>query len=151
MATPSEILPFKFKESTPLIFVQVGDQNLKLAVDTGAEINLIADKLLGKLAVNLEDRKQQNFGGFGKQAQQVTIARTAGMQIGQLSMQAMRTAFVDLAHMNCFVEGLTADGIVGYEFLSQYRVAFNFKKREMYLWDGRESVEGIMASERNGQ
>lgn len=54
----------------------------------------------------------------------------------------MLTVFVSLNQYNRFVHGPVADGILGYEFLNQFRVGFNFRKREMYVW---EQSDGLLA------
>ena len=140
---PTEIVPFRFKGGTPLVSLPIGKQVLKLAVDTGAEINLLADKYLDELAPFIGKRRQQRFCGFGQEAQDVTSTIISGLRIGTISIEEMTTAFGNLSHYNRHVSGPVADGIVGYEFLSQFRVGFNFKERELYLW---EMGSGLMVS-----
>jgi len=132
---PAEIIPFHYKGATPLISVNMGSLELRLTVDTGAEVNLIDKKYQHELDGYLQDFEQKDLGGFGRQAKSVTVANLSGARIGLLTGKPMRTAFVNLGQLNRFVPGYWADGIIGYELLRQFRIAFNFKKREMYLWD----------------
>lgn len=58
----------------------------------------------------------------------------AGFHIDQLACAPMTTAFVSLAAWNISVPGPGADGMLGYEFLHQYKVMIHFKRKELYLW-----------------
>ncbi|MEB2779761.1 pepsin/retropepsin-like aspartic protease family protein [Algoriphagus sp. C2-6-M1] len=136
---PNEILPFKYKGGTPLVTVYAGEKELKLTIDTGAEINLFADKLLSELGSQLEQMRQRSVGGLGQVVNVTTVGILKGLRMESLFLADMNTAFSSLTHYNIYAGGPEADGILGYEFLSQFRVAFNFKKREIYLWK-REPV-----------
>ena len=75
------------------------------------------------------------FRSFGEQAQQAPCAQLSMAQTTIGDLQNMLTVFVSLNQYNRFVHGPVADGILGYEFLNQFRVGFNFRKREMYVWE----------------
>ncbi len=137
---PDEVLTFKYKGGTPLINLRVGDKKLKLAVDTGAEVNLFANKYLEQLASFIKRRRQQRFHGFGNKGQKTTFASLSGVQTTLGEVAEMNTAFANLDHYNRHVVGPKTDGIIGYEFLQQFRVAFNFKKREVYLWEKEDRL-----------
>lgn len=132
---PDEVLAFKYKGGTPLIDLQVGGIALKLTLDTGAEVNLFANKYLEQLGSFIKQRRQQRFYGFGNEGQKATFASLSGVQTSLRKVAEMNTAFASLDHYNRHVIGPKTDGILGYEFLQQFRVAFNFKKREVYLWE----------------
>lgn len=133
--SPDEVLAFKYKGGTPLITLQVGGTALKLTLDTGAEVNLFANKYLDQLGSLIGQRRQQRFYGFNKEAQEATFAMLSGVRTSLQEVTEMNTAFTGLHHYNRHAIGPNADGIMGYEFLHQFRVAFNFKKREVYLWE----------------
>lgn len=137
---PDEVLAFKYKGGTPLINLHIGGKQLKLALDTGAEVNLFAHKYLDQLASFIKQRRQQRFHGFGNKGQKATFASLSGLQTTLGEVAEMNTAFANLDHYNRHVIGPKTDGIIGYEFLQQFRVAFNFKKREVYLWEKEERI-----------
>ena len=125
---PADTLVFKYKGGTPLIKLYAGGVELKVTVDTGAEINLLDNQHLEKFADLLVQRRKKRIGGFGQSAQETTFGRLSGLHTDSVDLAVMNTAFIDLAHFNRSVDGLDADGIVGYEFLRQFRVAINFRK-----------------------
>ncbi len=141
--SPDEVLTFKYKGGTPLIGLHIGGTELKLTLDTGAEVNLFANKYLDQLKSFIAQRRQQRFYGFGNEAQSATFANLSGVRTTLQEVAEMNTAFVCLHHYNRHVIGPKTDGIMGYEFLQQFRVAFNFKKREVYLW---EKETGLIVS-----
>ncbi len=131
---PLETLSFKIKGGAPLVSFFVDNQELKVTIDTGAEINLFENKHLGKLSPHMIQPKNGEIGGFGKHTSRTIIWKISGLKTGSLYLKEMNTAFTDLSHFNRNVGGLEADGIVGQEFLSQFKVAFDFKNKEMHLW-----------------
>lgn len=132
---PDEVLSFKYKGRTPLINLHVGGVELRLTLDTGAEVNLFDNKYLDQLKPLMGQRYQQHIFGFGKKGQKAIFASLSGVQTTLREVAEMNTAFTSLKHYNEHVVGPKTDGILGYEFLQQFRVAFNFKKREVYLWE----------------
>lgn len=144
LTPPDEVLAFKNKGGTPLISLHVGGLDLNLTLDTGAEVNLFAKKYLDQLDAFIGQRQQRRFSGFGQKAQEATFAPLSGVHTNLQEVAEMNTAFADLSHYNRHVPGPKADGIVGYEFLQQFRIAFNFKKREIYLW---KIEDGLVVSD----
>ena len=132
---PNEILPFKYKGGTPLIYLRLGDIELKLTLDTGAEVNLLDDSYLDQLGPLIRQPRQHRFYSLGREAREATFARLSGVRTTVQEVAEMNTAFTKLDQYNQHVVGPQADGILGYEFLQQFRVAINFKKREVYLWE----------------
>ncbi len=134
---PLQRLLFQYKGRTPLVRLPFGSLSLRLTLDTGAEINLLSGELLELLTPYVSVRRRQRFCGFGGQTQEATLVHFTGLQIGPLISQRMNTAFVNLHAYNRHVAGPKADGIAGIELMRQFRVGFNFKDREIYLWEPR--------------
>ncbi|MBX2873048.1 MAG: retropepsin-like domain-containing protein [Saprospiraceae bacterium] len=132
---PKEILAFKYKGGTPLIGLHLGDIELKLTLDTGAEVNLFDNKYLDQLRAFIGQRRQHRLYSFGNEAREATFTSLSGVRTTKGEVAEMNTAFASLDHYNRHVIGPKTDGILGYEFLQQFRVAINFKKREVYLWE----------------
>lgn len=137
---PIETMSFIYKGGIPMVTLYAGNLALKLTIDTGAEINLFSNKLLPKLEEFVSQKQEGRFGGFGQEAKQTIIGKLSGLQTDSRTLTMMNTAFSDLTHYNIHSGGAEADGILGYEFLTQFRVAFNFKKREIYLWQNDQSL-----------
>ncbi|MCB0376619.1 MAG: aspartyl protease family protein, partial [Sinomicrobium sp.] len=142
---PSALLSFNLKGKTPVIVVQTDRTELKLTVDSGAEINLMDEKYELELGEPINGQEKRTFGGIATKARQVSLKNVSSIKVSGLSTGPMKTAFVNLHDFNHKVKGPMVDGILGAEFLACFRVAFNFKKRELYLWEG---VGGLMVEGR---
>lgn len=138
---PMETLDFRWKGMTPCITAYIGDERLNLTIDTGAEINLMDKKYLEKLESYLAGRNEKYLGGFGKASQKVVTGKLSQIQIGTNHCEPMNTMFTSMTELNIHVPGPTVDGIIGYEFLSQFCVAINFKKQEIHLWGQEGPVD----------
>jgi len=146
---PYITIPFQWKGATPCIEARVGDEKIKLTVDTGAEINMLSERYLKKLDGNVRNIKEKYLGGFGKAPKKVSTASISNIQMNNHLCASMQTVFTSIAHLNQSVPGPVVDGIIGYEFLSQFRTAINFKKREIYLWHYLSREDTLLASKHN--
>lgn len=131
---PDAVLPLRYKGLLPMIEARIGNQALQLVVDTGAEINLMDKDLINPLKQSLTVNARQTFSGSQRRRQQVTIADVTDLQLGPVSCSPMKTGFIDLGAINRGLGGPTADGILGYELLSQFRLTFAFHDKVLCLW-----------------
>lgn len=141
---PSDTMKFKFKGHLPVIEVQVGTTLLKLGLDSGAESNLLNEKCLEKVQSHLKCRRNGKVSGFRKETQKVPMGVLINIVIAEIPYRPMQTMLSNINHFNTELTGPTMDGIFGHEFLSQYKTAINFKKRELYIW--RSKNQGIEPS-----
>ncbi|PHN08258.1 retropepsin-like aspartic protease [Flavilitoribacter nigricans] len=126
---------FLVKGNMPVIVAEIGKKKLSFLVDTGAEINLIDNRYAKKLSKQLLDKREpiQRISSLGKHSKKITPVKLVAIRVGNYNLKEMRIAFIRLGHFNYRVPGPPVDGILGYEFLNQLRVAFDFKKHEMHF------------------
>ena len=132
---PGERCKFRMKGHLPYIVGKICGRKLILALDTGATVNLLYPTLKKKFKSCLMNIRQRNLVGIGQRSQTVTGAIVSLMQIGALECTNMETYFYLPGELNYSLDGGFLNGILGYEFLHQFRTAINFHKREIYLWD----------------
>lgn len=149
-SSPVITVPFKIKGGAPLITTWIGNQELRMTIDTGAEVNLIKDKHQEELAWSWSGQipRVHRIGGLGHHGKQLQLVEISDFQLSGFLCPLMQMGFTDLDQWNRSVYGPNADGILGYHFLQHFRFAVNFKKREMYLWEKDESFERLIASEK---
>ena len=111
-----------------------------MIVDSGATANAIDKKKIDRMNSGLLLAMEDSLASFGSEKVLVKSQKIDGLVVGNLSCPPMKTLFINLDHFNKSQSGIKVDGIFGYEFLSNFRVAINFRKKEIYLWD-RETVE----------
>jgi len=129
--TEMEVQNFRFKENSPCIQVQIGEHSLLFSIDTGAETNVIDQKYKATLSpyFNLSDSKKLN--SFSPAVQIINTTRLSNMKLGPFPCQPMNTIFTSLSKWNTSTSGPKVAGILGFEFLHQFRVSINFKEREI--------------------
>lgn len=138
--TAMDTLPFVTKKGVPLVEVNVNGERLTMIVDSGATANVMDRSEFNRLNTGSSPVLEVSLVGFGSEKVSVKSQSIDKLRVGLLTCPPMKTLIVDLDHLNLTQNGRRVEGVLGYEFLSNFRVAINFKKREIYLWD-RESVE----------
>lgn len=126
----------------PIIQVNISGQSLQLGIDSGAGINLLSESLKHQLTLSLTGGG--NVTGMNSKNENLEMAEIEAIKVGILSCQPMRTMFVPIEQFNKNSGRVDIDGILGYEFLSQFRIAINFYQKEIYLWD-KETMEAQLA------
>lgn len=129
--TEIEIQNFRYKENSPCIQVQIGDQSLLFSIDTGAETNVIDQKYSATLSSHFNLSQVKKLNSFSPAVQTVSTTRLSDMKVGPFPCQPMNTIFTSLSKWNTSTSGPKVAGILGFEFLHQFRVSINFKEREI--------------------
>lgn len=130
---PDESLGFRTLEHIPYIPASVNGRELRLGIDTGAEYNILSNEVNDKIKAVVEDWQPKTMVALGGTAQTVASGRVTSVEIGQQQLPGMQTLFTPLHHLNQ-LSGPDIHGLLGQEFLQYFRTAFNFKRKEIYLW-----------------
>ncbi len=136
---------FKCKGRSPIIKAQVGQIDMKFMIDTGAEINILHEKYEEKLQDYINGSEDVRLKGLGKKIKTGVAGKLSQIKIGGYDCQPMKALFISMNHLNQNVSGPLIDGILGYEFLKQFLVTINFKKRKLYFRPYEQS-DGVALS-----
>lgn len=135
----SDTLDLRFKGHLPVVGIQVGGRELCLGIDTGASSNLFRSNSWSKLEEFVWGKQELYLRGLGNDRRKTRAGMVSHINMEGIPFRSMRTLFGNIGQLNRDLAGPDLDGIVGYEFLHQYTMGFNYRKGEMYLW--REDVE----------
>jgi hypothetical protein len=135
---PEIILPLRQKGHLPYLEISIGETNLKMGLDTGAEIALIHPKHKEALGGSILKKGQIDILGVGKSKSQVSLWTLYNIKCSFLIFKAMNMVFSDFKAFNSQVSGVSLDGILGTEFMSQFLMAINTKKKELHIWLSNE-------------
>jgi hypothetical protein len=141
---PIDTIHFESSKSMPIILVTLGEYPLQVGLDTGSGVNLLNETMKPSLASHWIQLRNKDLVGITSRTQDLTVAQIQDVQVGKLRCAPMVTIFAPLQYFNKNLPGRSIDGIVGYEFLNQFRVAINFHKQEIYVWN-KEVVEMQLA------
>lgn len=128
------ILPFTLQAHLPVIEVQIGQHILRLALDTGAGINLIDQRYADLLpATALVWLGEENLQGVDQNINRGATALLTDLNIGDAPAPDMKVLFTDLS----LFRSKTAppiDGLLGYPFFSQVKCSIHYPEQKLYIW-----------------
>lgn len=124
---------FHFKNGSPSVKVKLGDTSYPFSLDTGAETNIIDSKYRSAFAPFFNLERQKVLTSFTQKADRITSTLIYDMKVDGKSCQPMISTFLSLSDWNTSTKGPKVTGILGYEFLHQFRVCIDFKSRVLYL------------------
>ena len=131
---PARSIPFALAAAhKPLILVQafVNDQGpFQFAVDTGASRTMLSSELAAKLA--LETRQDRPLTGAGGQVQMSTC-KVDLLAVGDVSVRDHDVGVGAFLTMLSEAVGTRLDGILGYDFLNQFRVTISYPQGTLEL------------------
>jgi len=112
---------------------EINQKRLRFCLDTGAETNVVNANLSKKILDGIEITRKVNVSGTGSQKAEALLGNIKNLKIGSQEFSGLRTTVMNMNSISQ-VYGTTIDGMLGYDFLSQSKVAINFYKGEMKLW-----------------
>ena len=144
---PDAVFTFHWKAGIPTIEAQLEHTVLHLGVDTGAEINLLDPAIVQSIRDYVQPAGIMRLIGMTRQPRKVQLANLYNLRIADQICPELKVAIHSLNHLNRrTAKGKgDLDGLIGYEFLSRFRLTFHFKKQEIYLWE-REGSEGVLVA-----
>jgi hypothetical protein len=123
----SRLLPFALAApSKPLILVPVfvdGEGPFQFALDTGASRTMLAPDLVRRLG--LETVKDDAATGAGG-AVQIVAGTVTSLSVGDVSVRDHAIGAGEFVRWISQAAGVTLDGILGYNFLRQFRVTIDY-------------------------
>lgn len=131
---PTDTLSFKLKCHLPVVKMKWGGSLLRFGLDTGAGINLVTHEqsnLLVNSGYKVVKVKLLNMDTPKKAVPRKMINAA---KLGNHKLLPMKAIPCDFNAINKNLAGKDLDGILGYEFFKQQKVAINFKQRKLYLW-----------------
>jgi predicted aspartyl protease len=122
-------VPFRLaKPDKPLILLETtvnGKGPYRFVLDTGAGLTMISPQLAKRAGVR-RDEAQKAVGAGG--SVEVHFGTVKALAIGEMQIEGLKVGIMDLANISKAIE-TDIDGIVGYNFLSKFRVTIDYPKQ----------------------
>lgn len=145
-----EVHSFKFRKQDhiPIVRVKIGKKTFYFGIDTGAEVNIISDRLLKKIkADNIEiSKEKKTIRGIDKNSKTVASGTIEKLSMKGKDFYNMEFVFADMAHINQN-HTVRIDGILGYPFLSSEIFSIDFKKNRLYIWEEQQVTKLLIPIE----
>ncbi len=131
-------VPFICKEQLPIIQVKIGKRTYYFGVDTGAEVNVFNKKSLKRLMKNrkksLKVSKSKTLAGVNSSSSKASTIIIDDLKVKRQTFEPMEFTIMDLGRFSNTME-VPLDGILGYPFLKDNLVSFDFQKSRLRFWE----------------
>jgi hypothetical protein len=128
--------PFYYADNTAFIKVQVNDNSLWFAFDTGAETNLLDYRQAKKLMGGMQILNRSKLTGVGGSSYEVLYARFDKLTVGQRDFNTNRVLITSMDKLGK-AYGHSVDGVLGYDFFVRAVFTLNFVKKEFTMYENK--------------
>ena len=129
----SDTLDFQLKNHTIVINSYIGKEEVRLALDSGAEFNQIHKGISKKALKHFYPLKRIKLIGASKKEIEVVYGNLFRVRLNDKTyFGPMKTMLTNLHNMNKAF-GTDLDGVLGHDFFAQRRVIINYKKEKLYI------------------
>ena len=130
---------FFMEKQLPVIKVKIGKKNFYFGVDTGAEVNVIDKRCMKKLKkCKMKAGGTQLMAGVSEHKNQVKTVTIDQFRIKNQHFNKCDFVFMDLTQFKKN-HGFPIDGILGFPFLKENLISFDFRRSKLNFWE--EKIE----------
>lgn len=126
----TQVLPMNMVHHIPVIRLKIGDDEVRLGIDSGAEGNMLQPEWEEKLEGQYVNKRKEELGGADNNYALVSKATIEEVNING-KVLALDFLFAGLFGGDHEVELL--DGLIGLQFLKAQRTILNLRDNELYL------------------
>ena len=134
--TVIDTIPLRKNAYLPYMIIHLGSQKLKLAIDTGASLNLLRDEIVQNIGAYFQHTPPRYIAGFSGQKSLVESGTLDQIRVNELPLAPMYCVVTNMKSLNITLD-TEIDGLLGYEFLSQYKISINYARNEVYVWGAK--------------
>jgi len=125
-----EKISFSLESHIPVVKAQIHGESYSFGIDSGAETNLIDNRLWTRLKRCVRDIGTDELSGAGPITKEVKTGKIKKTKIGNTVYKNLDTVFSDISHLNNSYK-IKLDGIMGYELLSKQTTLISYHRKEM--------------------
>ncbi|MDR3326698.1 MAG: aspartyl protease family protein [Prevotellaceae bacterium] len=123
-------IPIEIKAHIAILKGTVGQQELNLGFDCGANGNLLSADLFNTFEKQLTKVRKTDLSGAGESKTDVKAGKIKNLIIGNKKFQKILTVFNDMSHLNAGYN-LQLDGLIGYEILSKQKTLLSYQNKKI--------------------
>ena len=122
-------IPFSLDEHLPVIEATIGDNKLKLGLDTGSEVNLLDENWSTENNLLFHESGHHEVRGLDKKIKKARVATINITTIAGQDIDAMNYLLTPLSR-KCQKFNIKIDGLLGHPFFRKGKFAINYKKEK---------------------
>jgi len=131
-------LPFYLYNNTILMDGTLNGVQMRFCLDTGAEVNVLHNRLPKKAMETVQITSRSVLTGTGNRKIEVLRGNMDKVHVSKFHCPLMPTLITHLGNMSR-AYNLRIDGMLGYDFLSFAPVSINFVTEEITFWELEET------------
>jgi predicted aspartyl protease len=131
-------MPFYLYNNTILMDGSLNGVSMRFCLDTGAEVNVLHNRLPKKAMEAVQINSRSVLSGTGNRKIEVLRGNMERVHVAKFHCPLMPTLITHLGNMSR-AYNLRIDGMLGYDFLSFAPVSINFVTKEITFWELEES------------
>lgn len=119
-------IPLEMQGHIPVVDVEIGGRTSRFGIDSGAEGNVVNERLFAEIREQIRDISEEEVEGVGGNVQRTLQGVTDAFRIGNKTFGGMPVIGADLSNLN-----EKYDGLIGYEVLSRQKTLISFNRSEL--------------------
>ncbi len=125
----------KFTLENQVIITKISllDKKLNFCIDTGAEINVVSNKLPQTVLDSFVVTRRVTLNGTGKNKLTVFVGTIPNLKMGNFERIKPEVMMTSMRNLNKFTN-TTLDGMIGADFFDGYKVIFDFNKGKLWMY-----------------
>jgi len=129
---------FKMSGHIPYLEMRLGDKLVRMGIDSGSERNLLQPEMLD--LQRFEPIGMLRLAGISCAGRRQEKGYVHDVNIGGLPLEKLEIILTDLKSVSAELP-VELHGLLGVQFLKDYKVAINFQLRKIYLWQPEEGAD----------
>ncbi len=133
----ADAFDFKMSGHIPYLEMRLGEQLVRMGIDSGSERNILQPEILDLR--QFEPLGLLRLAGLAPEGRRQEKGYVHDVNLGGLSLDKLEVVLADLQAVSAELP-VQLDGILGVQFLKDYKVAIHYQLRKIYLWQPKEVV-----------
>lgn len=125
--------PFDVINNKMIVTGYIANKKLRFVIDCAAESNILDSRLPNTIFDKLNVTGRVLLTGISSKKIEALQGDINELTIGNKLLNEMPFIVTNLEKTCFYIEGCV-DGVLGFSFLSQQKIGFNFVTKQMYLW-----------------
>jgi hypothetical protein len=125
--------PFTLKDNRILVQTSLGGKKMQFVIDCAAESNIIDSRLPGYVLDQIRISGRVLLSGTGTKKLEAITGDMSVFTVGNLELKDLPVIITSLEN-SCFSNDVCINGVLGYDFLSRYKLVFNFVTGKLYIF-----------------
>lgn len=126
------VLPIELNAHLACMKGKIGSTELYLAIDCGAESNLLSDSLFPIIKPHVSAIKMETLIGADNAARLVKKGKVNRLQLGTLVFKKCNTTFSSITQLNAGYK-IKLDGLIGFDILSKQKTLLSYTNKQIWF------------------